>query len=70
MLLLQHVTDTWHSINENASHSFYYYTKSSKPGVCFYTHDTLQFGPAASQVLSSGMAAATVDREGGVGLRL
>lgn len=69
MLLLQHVTDMTNHYWD-ASHSFYYYTKSSNPSVCFYTHDTFQFGSAASQVLSSGMAVATVDREGGVGLHL
>ena len=40
---------------------------SSNPRVFVYTHDTFQFGSAASQGLSSDVAAATVDREGAVG---
>ena len=39
---------------------------SSNPRVFVYTHDTFQFGSAASQGLSSDAAAATVDREGAV----
>ena len=60
----------WQTITEMLPIPLNYYTKSSNPSVCFYTHDTFQFGSAASQVLSSGMAVATVDREVGVSLHL